>query len=221
MSKAFPYHSKTTLLGLTAIATFSYLLYKTHQTSRKLATLTLELLALQNREIQSLRGSSTRKSWLETQSVGLQAWASNLLKAQRANAVSLPARPSDAKGQELYGAAERGNLPELVAFLAAGYNPNEEEELHPKFGTSPLMEGAFHGRVEIVKALLEYNARVNTRSGYGWTALHYAGQANQPEVVKLLLAAGADGEIRNNKGKTCKERAVAQGKVEVVEAVYK
>ena len=55
--------------------------------------------------------------------------------------------------------------------LAAGYDPNNDAELHPKFGTTPLMEAAFHGHDDIVKQLIEHNARLNTQSGYGWTAL--------------------------------------------------
>jgi len=103
------------------------------------------------------------------------------------------------------------------AGLAAGYDPNHEDELHPKFGTTPLMEAAFHGRDAIVKRLIEHNANLNTRSGYGWTALHYAGQAKRTGAAALLVAAGADRSIKNNKGKTARDRAVAQGKTDIAD----
>ena len=59
--------------------------------------------------------------------------------------------------------------------------------------------------------------RLNTQSGYGWTALHYAGQAKQAGCVALLVAAGASRAIKNNKGKTAHDRAVAQQKLEIAE----
>lgn len=94
-----------------------------------------------------------------------------------------------------------------------------EEELHPKFGTTPLMEACFHGRDEIAKKLIEHNAFLNTQSGYGWTALHYAGQAKAEGCAALLVAAGAGRDIRNNKGKTAHDRAVAQGKTMISDLI--
>jgi ankyrin repeat protein len=55
------------------------------------------------------------------------------------------------------------------------------------------------------------------RSGYGWTALHYAGQAKQAGCVALLVAAGTNRALKNNKGKTAHDRAVSQEKVAIAE----
>ena len=74
------------------------------------------------------------------------------------------------------------------------------------------MEAAFHGNDDIVKLLIEHNAQLNIQSGYGWTALHYACQAKKEGCVALLVAAGCNREIKNNKGKTAHTRAVEQGK---------
>ena len=49
--------------------------------------------------------------------------------------------------------------------------------------------------------------------------LHQAGQAKQEGAVKLLVAAGADRTIRNNKGKTAHERAVEQEKIAIAELI--
>ena len=87
----------------------------------------------------------------------------------------------------------------MVAGLAAGYDPNREEELHPKFGTTPVIEAAFHGRDEIVKELIEHNAQLDTQSEFGWTAPHYAGQAKQAGCVALLVAAGASRAIKRGR----------------------
>ena len=184
----------------------------------KIGELTLQLLAMQKQDIQTLCGASDRKDWLKAHPEH-QAWADGLLAAQRANALAAPARPAGAEKQRLYNGAEQNQPGAVSAALAAGYDPNHEEELHPKFGTTPLMEAAFHGRDEIVQQLIEHNAQLNTQSGYGWTALHYAGQAKQAGCVALLVAAGANRGIKNNKGKTAHDRAVAQGKTAIAELI--
>ena len=69
------------------------------------------------------------------------------------------------------------------------------------------MEACFHGNADIVRLYIEHNADINTQSGYGWTALHYAGQNIKKECVALLLAAGANKELKNSKGKNAAERA--------------
>src|SRR5262249_1559312 len=45
-------------------------------------------------------------------------------------------------------------------------------------------------------------ADVRARDKNGWTALHVAAFANQPELIELLLAKGADLHARNAKGQT-------------------
>ena len=186
---------------------------------KKIDSLTLRMLALETRDIQTLCGASTRQDWLKAHPE-LKDWALSLRSVQQANALKAPPRPANATKQRLYDAAENDKLAEVVAALEEGFSPNVEEELHPKFGTSPLMEAAFHGRTAIVRVLIENNAAINTQSGFGWTALHYAGQANKVECAALLIAAGADREIKNGKGKTAIQRAQDQGKAEV-EAVLK
>ena len=111
-------------------------------------------------------------------------------------------RPTDAKALGLYEAAAENDMETARTLLAKGYCPNSEDELPSKFGTTPLMEGCFHGNADIVRMYIEHNADLNTQSGYGWTALHYAGQNIKHDCVALLLAAGANKELRNSKGKT-------------------
>ena len=99
-------------------------------------------------------------------------------------------------------------------------DPNSECELHPKFGTTPIMEAAFHGHTETLKLFIEHNGDMNTASGFGWTALHYAGEANNAGCVEVLLAAGADASMKNAKGKTAKMRAVEAGTKQSVLDVF-
>ena len=128
----------------------------------RLGELTLKLLSLQQRDVQTLCGASDRKDWLKAHPEH-QAWADGLRAKQQGNALKAPARPANAEKQLLYNAAEQDKHATIVAGLAAGYDPNCEEELHPKFGTTPLMEAAFHGRDDIVRELIEHNAQLNTQ----------------------------------------------------------
>ena len=203
-----------------------YLYYSASSQQAQIDQLKFQLLAHQTRDIQTLNGKSSRKDWLDKHPKH-QGWSSVLLSLQQKNMISMPPRPScfgdwsenDLTNLALYNAAEQGSLNTAAAFLAEGYSPNHESELHPKFGTTPLMEACFHGHENIVRKYIEHNALLNIQSGYGWTALHYAGQANKLGCVELLIAAGANTELKNSKGKTARVRAVAQGKVEIAEAL--
>lgn len=49
-----------------------------------------------------------------------------------------------------------------------------------------------HGNYACTRVLLELGARVNVQDGYGRTPLYWAAEAGCADVVRLLLAAGAD-----------------------------
>jgi len=83
------------------------------------------------------------------------------------------------------------------------------------------VEAAFHDHADVLRLLIEHNADLNTCSGIGWTALHYCGQANNPKCVELLLAAGADAKMTNDKGKTAAMRATEQQKQSVIDIFSK
>ena len=176
--------------------------------------LKLHILALQTKDIQTLNGKSVRKEWIK-QHPHHDTWTSSLLSVQQSNFLSAPPRPSNAQDLALYNAAEAGDWEEAKSLLEQGYSPNDSKELHPKFGTTPLMEACFHGHQTIVQLYIEHNALLNTQSGYGWTALHYAGQANKIGCAGLLMAAGCNNLLKNSKGKTPQVRAAAQGKDEM------
>jgi ankyrin repeat protein len=65
-------------------------------------------------------------------------------------------------------------------------------------GKSPLMIAAINGRLPIVKALLTARADVNQQNQWGWTALHYAADRDDGDMVRVLAAVrGADIELRS------------------------
>lgn len=58
--------------------------------------------------------------------------------------------------------------------------------------STPLMEAAQEGHLELVKYLLENNANVHAQTQTGDTALTYACENGHTDVADLLLQYGAD-----------------------------
>ena len=71
-----------------------------------------------------------------------------------------------------------------------------------------LMLMAEQNEETVVKSLL--NKNLNEQDKDGWTALMYAASKNSLEAAKILLDAGADFSIKNNKGQTA--LSIASGK---------
>ncbi len=63
----------------------------------------------------------------------------------------------------------------------------------------------------IVRHLLPFGSNLNIRNNEGKTPLHYAGLANNPELINLLLKWGVQRDIRDEKGKTPYDLARAYG----------
>jgi uncharacterized protein len=94
----------------------------------------------------------------------------------------------------LYEAALAGNTPILRRLLKAKANPNTANE----GGMTPLMIVARTPDVEAAKALLKAGAKVDAQEpGRGQTALILAAAQGQPEMVRVLMKAKADPEIRS------------------------
>jgi len=76
------------------------------------------------------------------------------------------------------------NTPMLKALLAAGVDPNRYPD------RPPLVQAAFKGDVEAVKALIEAKANLFSKTADGHTAMMMALAANRQDVVALLRQAG-------------------------------
>ena len=72
------------------------------------------------------------------------------------------------------------------------------------------MWAAAGGSVELTTYLLESGARVDSRAGDGATALYFAAANGAIDVVKLLLARGADPSAARD-GRTPRQAALARG----------
>ena len=92
---------------------------------------------------------------------------------------------------------------------------------------TPLHHAAEKGTPDIVRTLLEAGAPVDMRAsgfevdwGWDWTPLHLAAEGNpDPEVIRVLLAAGADASARAYYGQTPLHLAAANGNPAVAAAL--
>jgi ankyrin repeat protein len=67
--------------------------------------------------------------------------------------------------------------------------------------TTPLMLAASSNHLEAVKALLSAGASMTKKNAGGWTALHFAAEADAMEIGELLLDRGADIAALTGSGK--------------------
>jgi hypothetical protein len=88
----------------------------------------------------------------------------------------------------------------------------------PKSDRTYLMACARRGRYECCRLLLSLDSAssVNLQNSQGYTALHYASYEGHADVAFLLLAAGADVQIKNVHGETPYETAISGKRVDLV-----
>ena len=115
----------------------------------------------------------------------------------------------------LYAGAEGFN-DVLQLTLAAGADVRSTN----RFGGTALIPASEHGHVETVSILLAAGVPVNHVNNLGWTAMQEAillnnGGPRQQEVVRLLLAAGADPGIRDLQGRSALDNAERLGFAEI------
>ena len=60
-------------------------------------------------------------------------------------------------------------------------------------------------QVEIVNTLLQQKIAINQKDSFGWTALHYANAFYPAGLSELLIANGADTNIKTNFGRTAED----------------
>ena len=114
-------------------------------------------------------------------------------------------------------AAGTGNLQTIKILLAAGANPNVKVTSFHAGELTPLIVATHTGgpdRVQIVTALLDAKAQINPKGTFGMSPLMNA--VEDLEILKLLIARGANVNQKNFRGATALMGAAAAGPPEVV-----
>lgn len=109
-----------------------------------------------------------------------------------------------------------GSVPMLEVLLPARPDPT----LVNRFGGTSLIPAAERGHVDYVRRAVSTGIDVNHVNDPGWTALLEAvvygdGSADYQEIVRILLAAGADPALADANGVTALEHARARGQQEI------
>ncbi|XP_063242235.1 uncharacterized protein LOC134542151 [Bacillus rossius redtenbacheri] len=136
-----------------------------------------------------------------------------MVKAQKDGGGGADVNIKDKNGETaLYSAAYFGQL-ELVQLLL---NKTHDVQIPNKDGKMVLHVAAAFGEVNLVAKLLDDGiSSVDTKDAFGRSALHYAAEHNNHEVVSLLLDYGASEDCRDNEGGLAIHYAASTGKHDI------
>ena len=117
--------------------------------------------------------------------------------------------------QDFVRAAAEGDNGLVDAYLRAGIDRNAADP----HGYTALMAAAVAGKTEVVKTLLDENAKPDLLNKDGDSALTLAAEANQPGSVRALVEGNADVRVRDKKDRPALLKAVYGGFDPVVETL--
>jgi ankyrin repeat protein len=111
------------------------------------------------------------------------------------------------QGRELVDAAFMGNPDTALNFvkvlLAAGANPNATNNF-----SSALPAAAYQGHSDVIVLLLaQSRIKIDAQDVDGNTALMWAAEHGNLDIVDLLVKAGANPSLKNNRGETAEALA--------------
>jgi len=107
----------------------------------------------------------------------------------------------------LHIAAQRRDIVWLVYLANKGANPN----IADNHGVTPLTLASTLGFFEGVAALIKAGARVDEPNEAGETPLITAVHRRDTQMMRVLLAAGADPDRSDNSGRSAREYAALEG----------
>lgn len=114
---------------------------------------------------------------------------------------------------ELTMAVRQKNVQKVQLLISNGANVNETDEGAEQ---TPLMRAVQVQDSALVQILLAHGAVVNAQDDFGKTALMFAAEKDNTEIVRMLLRKGADVEIPDAKSITAKDIARAHGRLNML-----
>ena len=96
----------------------------------------------------------------------------------------------------LLPAAKKGNLEAIRLLVERGAAVNVQSERN---GFTPLMLACLNDSPEVVDYLLRHGADIHAKDYYHHEPMYFAAISGNVEIAKLLLAAGADFDAKNDK----------------------
>ncbi|XP_047998051.1 ankyrin repeat and KH domain-containing protein 1-like isoform X4 [Leguminivora glycinivorella] len=153
---------------------------------------------------------------------GIKGDCTPLMEAASAGHVDI-VRLLVAHGADVNAVSGSGNTPLMYACaggheecVSALLDNGANVEDHNENGHTPLMEAASAGHVGVAKILLKHGAGINTHSNeFKESALTLACYKGHLDMVRFLLAAGADREHKTDEMHTALMEASMDGHVEV------
>ena len=122
----------------------------------------------------------------------------------------------NAATRELWRVAESGEIGELEDLL-----PRANINARNEHGMTALMRAANHGRVEMVRALLEHGADPNLTRNDNFTALSLAAFFGHTEIVEMLIGYGARTDVATRYGTSPQMWAKARSFGDVAQCLQK
>ncbi len=132
---------------------------------------------------------------------------SRLLPATAASLLLLTCTAALLRAEPVHQAVNQGDLKKLEAVLKA--DPSQANKPAPN-GYMPLHTAAQRGNAKAVELLIKYKAKLDAPDRYGYTALHWAAFNRRVEIIKTLLAAGADPLVKDKQKRTALDNLVQQ-----------
>jgi ankyrin repeat protein len=113
-----------------------------------------------------------------------------------------------------------GSQVQLAKFLVEN---GADVSMGNKWGQAPLIYALWDRDPGMVQWLLDKGADPNTKDNtpFGYTSLHWSVRMGNQKLIELVLAAGADVNLKGSDGKTALQLAREKGQTEIVELLRK
>ncbi|HTM64114.1 MAG TPA: ankyrin repeat domain-containing protein [Gammaproteobacteria bacterium] len=119
----------------------------------------------------------------------------------------------DNSSHPIFAAVKTGNLPELSRILLFRI----DLEMKNQIGNTPLIEAAMNNQVNVVRLLLNHDAKLEAQGHAGFTALNASAWKGCVEPARYLIQRGANIDALSDSGTTPLISAIERQHVAMVE----